>query len=351
MQQTYFAVHGVGASGSMVTVDGLVTNGIMGDGAVMAYHNEAMIQEAVYQTAGGTAETITGGINMNLVPKDGGNRFAGALKYGEVAEAVAGRQPDDPAPGARRERGRQDRQLLRVQHREGGPIVKDKLWFFGAFRTRALRQADREHVQRPGGRGVGPGGLRAVSGDDRLVRAGHLGREDGQPGRPHDVADVAAQQVRGLHGSRDAAARPRDGQPHRSGDRRRWCGTRRPSPPARRSGRRRCRRSCWSRPASRSTASATTTSIRTGSTSRTARPRGTPARARATTARGCCGTRRARSSATIPDKYNVMAAISYVTGSHNVKVGLPGRLGTVQALEHGERAISIRSTTAARRCR
>jgi hypothetical protein len=48
----------------------------MGDGAVMAYHNEAMIQEAVYQTAGGTAETITGGLTMNLVPKDGGNRFA-----------------------------------------------------------------------------------------------------------------------------------------------------------------------------------------------------------------------------------------------------------------------------------
>jgi hypothetical protein len=66
MQQTYFSVHGVGASGSMVTVDGLVTNGVMGDGAVMAYHNEAMIQEAVYQTAGGTAETITGGVNMNL---------------------------------------------------------------------------------------------------------------------------------------------------------------------------------------------------------------------------------------------------------------------------------------------
>jgi hypothetical protein len=40
------------------------------DGAVMAYHNEAMIQEAVYQTAGGTAETIVAGINMNLVPKD-----------------------------------------------------------------------------------------------------------------------------------------------------------------------------------------------------------------------------------------------------------------------------------------
>ena len=102
MQQAYFAVHGVGASGAIVTVDGLLTNGNMADGAVMAYHNEAMIQEAVYQTAGGTAETITGGITMNLVPKDGGNRFAGALKYAQVAGELAGRQPDAAAEGARR---------------------------------------------------------------------------------------------------------------------------------------------------------------------------------------------------------------------------------------------------------
>ena len=37
----------------MVLVDGLMTNGLMGDGAVMVYHNEAMSQEMVYQTAGG----------------------------------------------------------------------------------------------------------------------------------------------------------------------------------------------------------------------------------------------------------------------------------------------------------
>ena len=94
MQQTYFAVHGVGASGTMVTVDGLITNGTMGDGAVQAYHNEAMIQEAVYQTAGGAAETITGGLNMNLVPKDGGNQFSGGVQVRQVAGVVAGQQPD-----------------------------------------------------------------------------------------------------------------------------------------------------------------------------------------------------------------------------------------------------------------
>src|SRR4051812_42032544 len=134
MQQAYFAVHGVGASGSMVTVDGLVTNGTMGDGAVMAYHNEAMIQEAVYQTAGGTAETITGGVNMNLVPKDGGNRFAGALKY---AKSPSQWQGDNLTSGLRglgvSAVDRIDN-FYEVNIEQGGPIVKDKVWFFGAFR-------------------------------------------------------------------------------------------------------------------------------------------------------------------------------------------------------------------------
>jgi hypothetical protein len=134
MQQTYFSVHGVGASGSMVTVDGLVTNGVMGDGAVMAYHNEAMIQEAVYQTAGGTAETITGGVNMNLVPKDGGNRFAGALKYAKSPSQWQGNNltPRLKALGV----SAVDKidNFYEVNIEQGGPIMKDKLWFFGAFR-------------------------------------------------------------------------------------------------------------------------------------------------------------------------------------------------------------------------
>ncbi|MCU1382901.1 MAG: hypothetical protein JWL71_1598 [Acidobacteria bacterium] len=134
MQQAYFAVHGVGASGAIVTVDGLLTNGNMADGAVMAYHNESMIQEAVYQTAGGTAETITGGITMNLVPKDGGNRFAGALKYGKSPASWQGNNltPRLQALGVNAVDKISNFYEFNVE--EGGPIVKDKLWFFGAFR-------------------------------------------------------------------------------------------------------------------------------------------------------------------------------------------------------------------------
>jgi len=135
MQQTYFAVHGSGASGSMVTVDGLVTNGTMGDGAVMAYHNEAMIQEAVYQTAGGTAETIVGGINMNLVPKDGGNKFAGALKYGKSPASWQGDNLTDRLKALGVSAVDKISNFYEFNIEEGGPIVKNKLWFFGAFRN------------------------------------------------------------------------------------------------------------------------------------------------------------------------------------------------------------------------
>src|SRR6476660_9735757 len=134
MQQTYFAVHGVGASGTMVTVDGLITNGTMGDGAVQAYHNEAMIQEAVYQTAGGSAETITGGLNINLVPKDGGNRFSGGGRYAKSPQSWQGDNLSTNLKALGVTGVDRIANFYEYNMEEGGPIAKDKVWFYGAFR-------------------------------------------------------------------------------------------------------------------------------------------------------------------------------------------------------------------------
>ncbi|MEO7156780.1 MAG: hypothetical protein ABI039_04410, partial [Vicinamibacterales bacterium] len=134
MQQTYFAVRGTGGAQSVVLVDGLMTNGLMGDGAVMGYHNEAMSQEMVYQTAGGAAETLTGGITMNLVPKDGGNQFRGGAKWAKSPESWQGNNLTDDLKSLGVTGVDRIKHFEEFNIEQGGPIVKNKLWFFGAFR-------------------------------------------------------------------------------------------------------------------------------------------------------------------------------------------------------------------------
>jgi Carboxypeptidase regulatory-like domain/TonB-dependent Receptor Plug Domain len=134
MQQTYFFVRGTGSAQTVVMVDGLMTNGLMGDGAVNAYHNEAMTQEAVYMTSGGNSETMTGGVNLNLVPKDGGNRFSGGAKYAKSPADWQGDNLSDEliSKGVRAVDKVANFYELNIE--QGGPILKDKLWFFGAYR-------------------------------------------------------------------------------------------------------------------------------------------------------------------------------------------------------------------------
>ena len=82
MQQTYFTVHGLGAAQTSLLVDGMIINGLQGDGAIQTYFNDATNQEAVYQTGGGNVDSPTGGVKINLVPKEGGIRFSGSAFQG-----------------------------------------------------------------------------------------------------------------------------------------------------------------------------------------------------------------------------------------------------------------------------
>jgi len=134
MQQTYFAVRGQGGAQTVVLVDSMMTNGLMGDGAVQAYHNESMTQEAVYQTAGGNAETLTGGVNMNLIPKDGGNQFRGGFKAFKSPSSWQGDNLTDDLRSLGVTGVDKISNFYEWNIEQGGPIIPNKLWFFGAFR-------------------------------------------------------------------------------------------------------------------------------------------------------------------------------------------------------------------------
>ncbi|MEZ5289381.1 MAG: TonB-dependent receptor, partial [Vicinamibacterales bacterium] len=134
MQQTYFAVRGQGGAQTVVLVDGMMTNGLMGDGAVQGYHNEAMTQEAVYQTAGGNAETLTGGVNMNLIPKDGGNTFRGGFKAFKSPSSWQGDNLTSDLEALGVTGVDRISNFYEWNVELGGPIIRNKLWFFGAYR-------------------------------------------------------------------------------------------------------------------------------------------------------------------------------------------------------------------------
>src|SRR5262245_12942243 len=134
MQQTYFTVRGAGAGQTTVLMDGMIINGLQGDGAIQSYLNDAGSQEMVYQTGGGAADSATGGLKLNLIPKEGGNRFAGSLFFGYESDSMQSSNltPSLEAAGVR---VLDKIGLYRdVNATQGGPLAKDKVWFFASGR-------------------------------------------------------------------------------------------------------------------------------------------------------------------------------------------------------------------------
>ena len=80
MQQTYMSTRGMTTANTTMLVDGMMVNGLQGDGAIQSYFNDAMNQEVSIQVSGIWADTAAGGVRMNMIPREGGNRFSGDYK-------------------------------------------------------------------------------------------------------------------------------------------------------------------------------------------------------------------------------------------------------------------------------
>ena len=128
MQQTYFSVHGTGANGTSMLMDGMIINGLMLDGAVQTYMNDATAAEMVYRTGGGGGEQQTGGLQINVVPREGGNRFNGQFSGGWENWQSDNFTQDLKNLGVTSV----DKlgSYYDISATQGGPIKKDRLWFF-----------------------------------------------------------------------------------------------------------------------------------------------------------------------------------------------------------------------------
>ena len=134
-----FQIHGGRRDEGKVLVDGM-NAGYQGMG-VSGYMPEiGNSQEVVFTLGGGLGEAITGGPTMNVVGKQGGNRFAGSFFVSGTGSALQGDNLTADVKAKGLTAANAIKKLWDVNPSLGGPIVRDKLWFFGTYRYQFNRQ-------------------------------------------------------------------------------------------------------------------------------------------------------------------------------------------------------------------
>ncbi len=133
----FATIHGSRSNDSQMLFDGMRYNNmrLSGGGTLTGWlPNGAIAQEVVADTGGHTAEAAVSGPRTNPVPKEGGNAFrvqvfsnyTGAnLQATNITEALIAR-------GAAKVPGY--KAIWEINPTVGGPILRDKLWFFGSYR-------------------------------------------------------------------------------------------------------------------------------------------------------------------------------------------------------------------------
>ena len=132
------AIHG--SPTGLTTIDGMKTTSAFAVATAHRYiFNTMNAAEIVMETSGGNAQSESAGVNINMVPREGGNTFSGIFKTEFANDSL---QTDGNLSGTLEERlgafgldqSNVTEKIYDVGIGLGGPIVNDKLWFFAAYR-------------------------------------------------------------------------------------------------------------------------------------------------------------------------------------------------------------------------
>lgn len=135
--QTQFklGIHGSDPNDQNITVDGMGQESGQNNGAdSLAWLSDANFSEIVLNYSANAADVETGGVRVNMIPREGGNKLSGMLMVNGSGPKFQANNIDDdlikrglPANSANRVQS-----MWRVSPTLGGPIRRDKAWFFGA---------------------------------------------------------------------------------------------------------------------------------------------------------------------------------------------------------------------------
>jgi carboxypeptidase family protein/TonB-dependent receptor-like protein len=129
-----------GKSGTKVSYDG---SGIENSSGNSSYQlNSASVEELVMSTSGISADTNADGMVVNVVPKEGSNTFRTSINGQYTNHSFEGNNLDDALRARGLTTSSQTVKLFDESGSLGGPIKRDRLWFFGAGRSWGFARAE-----------------------------------------------------------------------------------------------------------------------------------------------------------------------------------------------------------------
>ena len=140
-QQPNFASKGTRPQDAVWTIDGVVVTDMTLTGASPTYFNHDNFEEVQVSTAGQKITQPTGGVGLNLVVKRGTNQFHGGVRTYLSNDALA--SSNVPAEllalGVTPATADHNKQISDYGGEIGGPIVRDKAWFYGSYSIQDIR--------------------------------------------------------------------------------------------------------------------------------------------------------------------------------------------------------------------
>src|SRR5207302_1839225 len=99
-QQSSFSAHGSSTADVTFNIDGANVNWPGGGGGSMLYYDQGMFEEMNYMTSAIPAEVMAGGVSINMVTKDAGNKWRGDMRYNYTSGCLnPGDNSGHPTPG------------------------------------------------------------------------------------------------------------------------------------------------------------------------------------------------------------------------------------------------------------
>jgi hypothetical protein len=102
--------------------------------------NQMAVQEVVVTTATGSGEIETSGVQINYIPKEGGNAYRGTFNVMGSAHGLQSDNINDAITATGVTSGQSVKKMYDVGIGVGGPIATDKLWFYAALRWWAAQE-------------------------------------------------------------------------------------------------------------------------------------------------------------------------------------------------------------------